>query len=178
MVAIDSLIQGIPQSVESGAVLLGLSSWHIYPDILVLGDKQPSAKHIKQNDVLVCPGGILTIGLHIESADHSGIYWSLPLAHLRYYGGPVITEKSLDTQGNHITVLQLLQVAVGCLTRTWAIEKKQIAAFIIQLWEFVAPISQTHADSILRTGLAYWHRPWNHFKTWIRVFLKSKVSNS
>ncbi|KAH8650855.1 hypothetical protein BGZ60DRAFT_420994 [Tricladium varicosporioides] len=146
MVAIDSLIQGIPQSVESGAVLLGLSSWHIYPDILVLGDKQPSAKHVKQDDALVCPGGILTIGLHIESTNHSGIYWSLPLANLRYYGGPVITEKSLDTQGNHITILQLLQVAVGCLTQTWTVEKMRIVTFILQLWEYVAPVAHTHTD--------------------------------
>ena len=34
----DNLLQGMPQSVQDGAALLGLSSWHIYPDMVVVGE--------------------------------------------------------------------------------------------------------------------------------------------
>ncbi|RYP47080.1 hypothetical protein DL768_006807 [Monosporascus sp. mg162] len=145
MVAIDKLIQGMAQSVESGAVLLGLTSWHIYPDILVLG-KSPTPVQVKQRDALVSPGGILTVGLHIETSSHHGVYWSLPLAHLRYYGGAVMAEKSLDTQGNRIAILQLFQVAVGSLTRDWPVDREQIGAFFGQLWEYVSSIAHKHTD--------------------------------
>ena len=35
MEGIESLIKGMPQRLRDGAVLLGLSAWHIYPDLLV-----------------------------------------------------------------------------------------------------------------------------------------------
>jgi hypothetical protein len=151
MVAIDKLIQGVAQSVENGAVLLGLSSWHIYPDILVLG-RAPSPVQVKQQDALVAPGGILTVGLHIETPDHHGVYWSLPLAHLRYYGGAVMAETSLDTQGNRITILQLFQVAVGSMTRDWLVDKEQIGAFFVQLWDYVSSIAHKYT----RRHTRYW----------------------
>ncbi|KAK9415679.1 hypothetical protein SUNI508_10157 [Seiridium unicorne] len=47
-----------------------------------------------QNDPLVSLGGILTIGLQLERETvPGGVFWSLPLGHLRYYGGPVRSEK-------------------------------------------------------------------------------------
>jgi hypothetical protein len=36
----ESLLSGIPQEVSEGAGLLGLSYWHLYPDILIFGLKQ------------------------------------------------------------------------------------------------------------------------------------------
>jgi len=36
MTAMDRLIQGIPQRVQDGAILLAISSWHLYPDMEVL----------------------------------------------------------------------------------------------------------------------------------------------
>lgn len=35
---VDKLIEGMPHSIQNGAVLLGLSVWHLYPDMVVLGD--------------------------------------------------------------------------------------------------------------------------------------------
>ncbi|KAH7150221.1 hypothetical protein B0J13DRAFT_523284 [Dactylonectria estremocensis] len=55
MTATENPIQGIPQSIQNGAVLLGLSSWHLYPNMLVL-KKGPIT--IDQGDQLVHDGGI------------------------------------------------------------------------------------------------------------------------
>ena len=65
MIAIDYLMKGVPQSVEDGAVLLRLSSWHLYPDMIVLG-KSPSDVQVGQKDELISPGGLLTTGLVIK----------------------------------------------------------------------------------------------------------------
>lgn len=64
METLDSLVQGMPQLVQDGAVLLGLSAWHIYPDINVLGATQ---KEIKMEDPLVSTGGTVTLGLQSSS---------------------------------------------------------------------------------------------------------------
>lgn len=54
------LIRGMPHQVHDGAILLGLSAWHLYPDLVVLGS---SSTLVKQKDPLIAPGGLLTIGL-------------------------------------------------------------------------------------------------------------------
>ncbi|KAF5695498.1 hypothetical protein FGLOB1_14014 [Fusarium globosum] len=151
MVAIDSLVKGLPQSVQDGAVLLGLSSWHLYPDMVVLG-KGPSPVRVEQKDDLINPAGLLTIGLNIASSKHHGVYWSLPLSHLRYYGGPVMAERSLATQGNRITVQELFQVSVGSLTRSWNKDRKNIASIIAQLWGYIDSEAHQHAAP----GMMHW----------------------
>jgi len=151
MNTVEALVRGGGQSVTNGAVLLGLSSWHIYPDMLVLG-KTPAPVTVKMGDRLVEPGGLLTIGLQIQDSKHNGVYWSLPLAHLRYYGGPVLVEKSLVTQGNRLSVLGLFQVAVGCLIRKWPFDPMRIARSINLLWEYIQQISRPHTSA----GTQYW----------------------
>ncbi|KAK2729017.1 uncharacterized protein CKAH01_10588 [Colletotrichum kahawae] len=44
MAAMNRLLQGIPQRVQDGTILLAMSSWHLYPDMEVLLD---DIKHIK-----------------------------------------------------------------------------------------------------------------------------------
>lgn len=148
LVTIDNLIRGVPQSVETGSVLLALASWHIYPDMLVLQD---SPVPVEQHDPLVKSGGIVTIGLSIESQEHDSVYWSLPLGHLRYYGEPVKSEKSLGTRTNRVTMLNLFQVAVGCLIRNWAMDKMKLARFLSRIWQHIAPIAGTYTD-----GTQHW----------------------
>jgi len=62
----EDLLKGMPQRVQDGAILLGLSAWHLYPDMLVLGD---CSTKVEQNDALVLKGGILTIGVKSLSPD-------------------------------------------------------------------------------------------------------------
>ncbi|CVL03295.1 uncharacterized protein FPRN_00027 [Fusarium proliferatum] len=151
MIAIDSLVKGLPQSVHDGSVLLGLASWHLYPDMIVLG-KGPSPVRVEQKDDLINPAGLLTIGLNIANSTHHGVYWSLPLSHLRYYGGPVMAERSLATQGNRITVQELFQVSVGSLTRSWNKDRKHLASIIAELWAYI----EAKAPRYAAPGTMYW----------------------
>ncbi|KAI0457846.1 hypothetical protein F5B21DRAFT_53627 [Xylaria acuta] len=148
MLATDNLIRGVPQSVETGSILLGLSSWHIYPDMVVL---QSSTTPVRQADSLVNDAGMLTIGLNTERPSKTGVSWSLPLGQLRYYGGAVVSEKSLVTQGNRITVTQLIQLSIGCMTRHWAVPGPDIVQLIVDLWKLVEPVANEAAD-----GTFYW----------------------
>lgn len=134
MVAMEKLVDGIGQSVESGAVLLGLSAWHLYPDLLVLGSK---TREIYQKDTLVGQGGLLTIGLTAATSDAEGIHWSLPLASLRYYGGPAYTRRTTRQDSTRLSVNQLQMVAMGALLGHWnsTTTPDDFAKFIIVLWE-------------------------------------------
>lgn len=150
MTATDNLIQGIPQSIQNGAVLLCLSSWHIYPDMLVLGE---GPRTIGQDDHLVHDGGILTIGLHMENdKEDKGVFWSLPLAQLRYYGGPVLAERSLATQGDRISLIQLFQVVAGCLSRGWGADVLELGKLFMHLWEYVSSESWQYTEP----GTSHW----------------------
>jgi hypothetical protein len=76
MTTIENLIGGMPQAVEDEAALLDLASWHIYPDMIVLGSASPN---LEMKDDLVDPGGVLTVGIQyspIKSAStgRTGIY--------------------------------------------------------------------------------------------------------
>lgn len=85
--AMNDLVQGKPLRVQDPDVLCGLSSWHLYPDLSV---QHSTTTSVKQSDPLIKRGGIITLGLLEGSAgSKEGIYWSLPLAHLRFYGDPV-----------------------------------------------------------------------------------------
>lgn len=84
---LECLMQRPPQRIDNGAVLLGLSSWHLCPDILLAGPNQ----YVKQGDTLVGVGGVITIGLWSSDDAGRGVFWSLPLSQARYYGVPVIT---------------------------------------------------------------------------------------
>ena len=136
MTTMDKLIDGISHSVHSGAVLLGLSSWHLYPDLITLGN---STAETRQKDPLIAPGGIVTIGLQIvEQDDRRGVYWSLPLAHVRYYGDPVVSERSINSDSSRISFDDLWIVTLGSLFALWKIEGSQVEAaaeLIRMMWQ-------------------------------------------
>jgi hypothetical protein len=90
---LNNLVLGKPQRILDGGVLLGLTSWHIYPDLVVLG---PKTQDKPQLDSLVADGGIATLSIAYQEDPHGnqdGVYWSLPLAQLRYYR-PIQCERS------------------------------------------------------------------------------------
>jgi hypothetical protein len=117
MQAVDCLICGMPQQAQTGEIFLGLSAWHLYPDILVLG---ASTIPVKLNDPLVHPAGLLTLGLQSERTgqDH-GVHWSLPLAHLRYYGDPIVRTRSVTKNGSRLTLAEFLQTTLGAVFESW-----------------------------------------------------------
>ena len=114
MRSMQDLIDGKPQRITKGALLLGISAWHIYPDLNVIG---PTA-HVRFKDPLVNPGGIITIGLS-ASEDDSGAKWSLSLSHLRYYGDPVTVSMPAEPDSSRITMEELHLVALGSLMGSW-----------------------------------------------------------
>lgn len=59
MKTLQDLILGRPQRISKGALLVGLSCWHIYPDLNVVGP----LTSVQFNDELVGEGGIVTLGL-------------------------------------------------------------------------------------------------------------------
>ncbi|KAJ5170054.1 uncharacterized protein N7500_002837 [Penicillium coprophilum] len=109
LTTLDKLICGEPHQITDGGILLGLVSWHIYPDLVVLG---PSTQEIKQKDILVKESGIVTISITPQARPRTdGVYWSLPLASLRYYG-TVHRERSTMCD-SRISVAQLQALILG-----------------------------------------------------------------
>ncbi|EPS44999.1 hypothetical protein H072_1036 [Dactylellina haptotyla CBS 200.50] len=90
---LERLICGMPQLLQSGEILLGLYSWHIYPDLLVLGVKDT---RVKQEDILVKASGLLTLGLQ------------------GYYREPVVTTRT-TTEGSRLTMDEFLQGVLGAM---------------------------------------------------------------
>ena len=139
MVTIDKIIAGEPQSVQIGAPLLGLASWHLYPDMIVFG-KDKEVKDVKQKDRLIPSGGIMTLGIEDTRREGSGIYWSLPLAHLRYYGDPVLCEASLHSSTSRVSIDQLIYVALGSVIRRWLADADDIepaAKLFVEINSFI-----------------------------------------
>jgi hypothetical protein len=152
MQALDKLIAGIPQSIENPEILLGLSSWHLYPDMVIIHDK---AKPVNQEDRLVAPGGIMTIGLRGPwQKDAQGILWSVPLSHLRYYGKPVSSKRELGICTSRITFEQLLFLCLGSLTRGWHAKPGKVAQFFCAL-----------------SGI--WHKEGEIMPAWMRLFFET-----
>jgi hypothetical protein len=135
----ERLIAGMPQAVQDGAPLLGLSAWHLYPD---MGVFSPEVVEIKMDDPLVAAGGFLSIGLATTprtSGENDGIYWSLSLAQLRFYGRPVKVERALET-GSRITFPQLNLVLFGILLAEWRMSDSDgdvAAETIVSLADYV-----------------------------------------
>src|SRR6202044_3330770 len=115
----EKLVSGMPQAVNGGATLLALSSWHLYPDLLVVG--QDSAD-VRFYDPVISPGGMLTVGLARVGDDESrGVYWSLSLAHVNYYGHPVRTDARLSHDSARVSFAQFTQAVFGCLLGKWSL---------------------------------------------------------
>ena len=70
LLCIESILKGIPQRIQSGAALLGLSAWHIYPDMVVYGTV---TKEISQRDKLVPTSDIITVGLQSMTGVDTGV---------------------------------------------------------------------------------------------------------
>ena len=116
LLSMESILKGMPQRVQSGALLLGLSAWHLYPDMVVHGSV---TKRIQQRDQLVPTGAMVTLGLESIAEADMGVYWSLPLAHLRFYGDPVQSIRSTGHDASRIPAEQLIYVVLGVIFRNW-----------------------------------------------------------
>lgn len=117
MMAMEKLVQGIPQQTRDGATLLAISSWHLYPNMAVLSDVM---KRVEQNDPLM-DGSLLTFSVHISSVaeDSTGVFWSLPMAHMRYYSPPVVAQARLASDTSRVSMDEFIIVILGMVVSPW-----------------------------------------------------------
>ena len=113
----EGLVNGISQNVNNGEIILALYSWHLYPDMHVFSS---TTTLISQRDPTFIRGGFLTVGIEVQNSQSKGVYWSLPLAHLRHYGAPVVSVQSIDsTERSRISLNEFLQAYLGCFLQGW-----------------------------------------------------------
>ncbi|KAH8888441.1 hypothetical protein GQ53DRAFT_871375 [Thozetella sp. PMI_491] len=145
MEMVSNLLSGVSQRVNDGAVLLALSSWHIYPDMDVFCE---SNKTVAQRDPLMCGAGRLIVGL--EDADplnSTGVFWSLSLSHLRYYGDPILCQRSAAEDASRVTFKEFTLVALGCFLQKWCtwrqdgLGTEQVVDMIIAMGEFIDEVA-------------------------------------
>ena len=117
LIQMEGLINGVSQEAQGGDIILGLSAWHLFPDLMVVAPRPTS---VQQRDPIFAHCGVLTIGLVNQDTEHVGIYWSLPLAHLRHYGAPVLSFRSIDSdERSRISTKELLLATLGCVLQGW-----------------------------------------------------------
>ncbi|RDL40390.1 uncharacterized protein BP5553_00369 [Venustampulla echinocandica] len=114
--AMNNLARGMPQTVQDGAALLAISSWHLYPDMAVYGGP---VVQVKQKDPIFQTSALLTLGLQHLRDDKKSVYWSLPLACLQHYGYPIRTSRSAGSETARITYQQFAYIIIGCLFVGW-----------------------------------------------------------
>ncbi|KEY65335.1 hypothetical protein S7711_01846 [Stachybotrys chartarum IBT 7711] len=114
MEVMEKLLCNHPQEACDRAVLLAVSSWHLYPDLLVF---QQEAKKIVFKDSLVPSAGVLSLGLEYKGPSKNMTKWSLALSHLRYYGDPVSVSSHEDH--SRVRFQQLWLVVLGAVFRQW-----------------------------------------------------------
>lgn len=112
---------GTPQSVTDGAIILAISSWHLYPSLLVCGPT--FTKAVDTTDPLLAPGGRVTIGISVDRGESrsKGIYWSLSPSHYRHYGRPVEMTTQRD---NRLTIEEFQVASFGSLLSQWNVPRR------------------------------------------------------
>jgi hypothetical protein len=158
--AMENLLQGIPQRAGDGAVLLGISSWHLYPNMTVLGSEQ---QDIRQKDPLFLNTAILTLGLEINGNDNpQSVSWSLPLACLQYYGHPVHTTRFISQDSSRISMEQFTYVVLGCIFSKW----REFASTIEQAFSWLLDIHALIERSTVNTTSS--SRPYSFSSLWFK----------
>jgi hypothetical protein len=178
MIAMENLLKGMPQMVQGGAVLLGLSAWHIYPDMVVL--KNESTVETKFDDILVPKGGLMTIPTkHISTEDGEGVRWSLSLAHLRFYGEPVKISRSSGAELSRITFDQLALVILDAIARGWGFDEVEdvtrVAQFFTRLWAYLGRYLE-HTTSLALVD--YDHKMQEQYDQDMKAWLNSRTAPS
>jgi hypothetical protein len=115
LLGMEALLNQQSQIVRDGSLALALSCWHLYPNLDI-----PGVNHIDQADTLFSPHVEAVLGLESSpSQTPRGVYWSLSLSKLRFYGAPEETTKTFNFNTSRLTMEQLRFIALGCVLRTW-----------------------------------------------------------
>ncbi|KAF2796258.1 hypothetical protein K505DRAFT_406457 [Melanomma pulvis-pyrius CBS 109.77] len=121
---VDKLVAGEPQSIQDGAVILGLKSWHLFPDVFALSAGQDK---IKLHDPLLPQSAVITLGVSSCSPDSEGsVFWSLPLSYVKYYGNPVPSLANIGESTTRLLLPEFFQVVLGSVFSGWAEHSRDI----------------------------------------------------
>lgn len=154
MICLERLIKGEPQEISNRAILLAYSAWHLYPDLIILGN--PISKVIF-NDRCVNSNGVGTLSRQPRSnTTKQGTTWSLALSHLRYYGDPVIARSDLDF--SRVTIQQLHVIALGSIYNHWRISRQDTASvsqWFMCLWDCLRRNLSSSNESRTLRGLGW-----------------------
>ncbi|MCJ1384979.1 hypothetical protein MMC17_008097 [Xylographa soralifera] len=147
MIGLEHILSGMPQQISSGAILLALTAWHLYPDLVVLGSKTQT---VALADPIFKDAGIVTVGLETSDTEgEGGIQWSLTLSQLHHYGDPV----QVDSYGgsSRVTIDQLHLVALGALLAAWRIKPKDTldaARWFQKLWVALGAEDENRVEAL------------------------------
>lgn len=150
---LEGLIDGAPHNIRDGSVLLAISAWHIYPDIMVFGvDKTAASTEVVMQDELVAEGGTISVGLsrfergdlNAEVPRGGGIYWSMPLDRLKYYGKSVRRTRNLLDDGCRISFTDLLQVNLGAMFAQWGVPQRPRLEYIDMIIKIISFQASDH----------------------------------
>ena len=134
--SLEDLLCGKPQEISSRSIPLAFSAWHLYPNLIVLGNE---VRNIAFHDPLVDQRGVGTIALQPRSSTaNQGTVWSLTLSHLRYYGDPVTVQSNPDF--SRVTIYELHIIALGGILSTWDIGHREIVPVLhwfVDVWDFL-----------------------------------------
>ena len=137
----EKLLGNLPQQASDRGVLLALSSWHLYPDLVVFQDK---AKKIPFKDKLFPNAGVLSLGLEYKGPSDHVAQWSLALSHLRYYGDPVRVQSRNDL--SRVGINQLWLVALGAVFRKWGVSYANFDVAVDWFRDLHNVLSNQHID--------------------------------
>ncbi|KAH7067277.1 hypothetical protein BKA63DRAFT_521870 [Paraphoma chrysanthemicola] len=144
MNTMERLICGTPQRVQDGAILLAMSSWHLYPNMQVLSD---CAKDINfEDELMAC--SMLTISTFGTSDDRDGVFWSLPLSRMRYYSPAVISERSIASDTSRISMEEFQIVFLGSFVGQW----RSVCNDEVRCCKFIVCLQKTYQDASSNTS--------------------------
>ncbi|KAL8655750.1 MAG: hypothetical protein Q9226_002922 [Calogaya cf. arnoldii] len=157
--AMSCLVSGTPQRVQNGAILLGLSAWHLYPDLVLLSSAN---SEVRQHDPLISNLGVLTIGLEDLSLPHDPVSWSLPLAYMRYYGEPSLITGLAGHSNSRVSIDQFAYIVIGSVISAWEssgfVKDIRLAVNILhRLSDFLKAVWTRRADVISQSPHGYQH---------------------
>lgn len=143
MNTMERLICGTPQRVQDGAILLAMSSWHLYPNMQVLSDR---TKDIDFGDELMACS-MLTISTFGTSDNRDGVFWSLPLSRMRYYSPPVVSERNIASDTSRISIEEFHIVFLGSFVGQW----RSICNDEVRCCKFIIRLQDTYNNASSNT---------------------------
>lgn len=142
---------------------------------MVLGER---INEVKFDDPVIKESGQLTIGLQDPDPDKDeGVYWSLSLAHLRFYGDPVQVTSFTTRDASRLRMNEFHLLVLGSILSDWGSlctsDFTDAAEFFVALDDSIRTAVDLRAaseDSLLPT-IGSSHLEWE--AGWIRILGKT-----